>query len=477
MGKLKDYESYDALGLAELVRKGDVTASELLDEAIERVEAVNPKINAVVTKMYDEARKSIKSGLPDGPLGGVPFLLKDLGAYYKGVPTTSGSRFFADYIPDHDNELVIRYKKAGLVIFGKTNTPEFGLTLTTEPRLFGPARNPWNLERTTGGSSGGAAAAVAAGIVPVAHASDGGGSIRIPASCCGLFGIKPTRGRVSKGPDLGEGWNGMAIDNVVSRTVRDSAAFLDAVAGPAPGDPYPAPHTAGPFLDEAGRKPGKLRIAFTATPPSGAPVDPECKAAVSAAVKLCEGLGHAVKEDSPPVDMELFGPAFVDVINANTRATLEARAREIGRDVTQDDVEHITWLTAEAGKALTASKYIQSVQAIHRVGRRVAGFFEDYDILMSPVLLKPPVPLGYLDMMSTDTGRYIDNINSFFGFTNLFNATGQPSMSVPLYWTDDDLPVGLLFSARFGDEALLFRLAAQLEEAQPWKDRRPKGLG
>jgi len=477
MGKLKDYESYDALGLAELVRKGDVTTSELLDEAIERVEAINPKINAVVTKMYDEARKSIQVGLPNGPLGGVPFLLKDLGAYYKGVPITGGSRFFADYIPDHDTEIVIRYKKAGLVIFGKTNTPELGLTLTTEPRLFGPARNPWNLGHTTGGSSGGAAAAVASGIVPVAHASDGGGSIRIPASCCGLFGLKPTRGRVSKGPDLGEGWNGMSIDHVISRTVRDSAAFLDAVAGPAPGDPYWAPHAASPFLDEVGREPGKLKIAYTTTPPSGSPVDPECKAAVSAVAKLCEGLGHFVKEDSPAVDMEVFGPAFIAIINVNTRATLEARAREIGRDVTQDDVEHITWLTAEAGKTLTAPEYVQSVQTIHRIGRQVADFFEDYDILLSPTLLKPPVPLGYLDMMSTDTNRYIDNINSFFGFTNLFNATGQPSMSVPLYWTNDDLPVGLLFSARFGDEALLFRLAAQLEEAQPWKDNRPKGLG
>jgi amidase/6-aminohexanoate-cyclic-dimer hydrolase len=367
MGTLKDYASYDALGLAELVRKKEVTASELLEEAIERVEAINPKINAVVKTMYDEARKSIQDGLPAGPLGGVPFLLKDLGAYYKGVPVTSGSRFFADYVPDHDSELVTRFKKAGLVIFGRTNTPEFGLTLTTEPRLFGPTRNPWNLERTTGGSSGGAAAAVASGIVPVAHASDGGGSIRIPASCCGLFGLKPTRGRVSKGPDLGEGWNGMSIDHVVSRTVRDSAAFLDAVAGPALGDPYRAPHTAGPFLDEVSRKPGKLKIAYTTTPPSGSPVDAECKDAVHAAVTLCESLGHDVKEDAPAVDISVFGPAFIAVINVNTRATLEARAREIGRDVTQDDVEHITWLTAEAGKSMAASEYVQSVQTIHRI--------------------------------------------------------------------------------------------------------------
>jgi amidase/6-aminohexanoate-cyclic-dimer hydrolase len=317
---------------------------------------------------------------------------------------------------------------------------------------------------------------VAAGIVPVAHASDGGGSIRIPASCCGLFGLKPTRGRVSKAPDLGEGWNGMSIDHVVSRSVRDSAVFLDAVSGPALGDPYRAPHTAGPFLDEVDKLPGKLKIAWTTTPPSGMPADADCKAAVAAAASLCDSLGHVVEEGAPDIDMDLFGPANLAIINANTRATLVARGREIGREVKEDDVEYITWRQAEAGEALTAPEYIQAVQTLHRIGRQVAGFFETYDILLSPVLLKPPVPLGDLDMNSTDTEKYRDNINAFFGFTSLFNATGQPAMSVPLYWTEDDLPVGLQFSARFGEEGLLFRLAAQLETAQPWKNRRPEGF-
>ena len=473
MGIREDYESYDALDLAQLVKKGDVSADELLEAAIQRVEERNPKINAVVTPMYDEARRSIAAGLPDGPLKGVPFLLKDLGALYKGVPTSSGSRFFADYVPDHDNEMVIRLKKAGVVIFGKTNTPEFGLTVTTEPRLFGPCRNPWNLDRTTGGSSGGAAAAVASGMVPVAHASDGGGSIRIPASCCGLFGLKPTRGRVSMGPDIGEGWNGMSKHHVVSRTVRDSAAFLDAIAGPALGDPYYAPPPTSPFLEEVGADPGKLRMAFTTTPPSGSAVDQTCITAIRETAGLCEGLGHTIEEASPVVNAEELMPATMILMNTDVRAKLEIRAEALGREPTPDDVEYVTWRMAEAGKELSAVSYLRAVQTIHKTGREVAHFFEDYDILLSTVLLKPPIPLGTLDMMSEDMEGYSAAIGSFFGFTSLFNVTGQPSMSVPLYWTDDGLPVGLQFTARYGDEALLFRLASQLEEAKPWGDRRP----
>jgi Asp-tRNA(Asn)/Glu-tRNA(Gln) amidotransferase A subunit family amidase len=286
MSAFEAYESYDALGLAELVRRGEVTPMELLDAAIERVEARNPALNAVVMPMYAEARSRIRSGLPLGPLRGVPFLIKDLGLCYKGFATTFGSRLYADAVADHHSTLVNRYLKAGLVIFGKTNTPEFGITVTTEPKLYGPCRNPWDLNRTSGGSSGGAAVAVAAGLVPAAHASDGGGSIRIPASCCGLFGLKPTRGRVPAGPPNGEEWNGLSSNHVITRTVRDSAALLDAAAGPSPGDPYWAPPAAGPFLDEVGRPPGRLRIAFTTTPPSGLPVDPQCVAAVNATAQI-----------------------------------------------------------------------------------------------------------------------------------------------------------------------------------------------
>jgi amidase/6-aminohexanoate-cyclic-dimer hydrolase len=473
MGKIDNYESYDALDLAQLVRKGDVSATELLEAAIESVEERNPTLNAVVTTMYDEARQSIEAGLPDGPLRGVPFLLKDLGVFNSGVKTIYGSTLYAAFVPDHDSEIVIRYRKAGLVICGKTNTPEFGLTVTTEPRLFGPCRNPWDLDRTTGGSSGGAAAAVASGMVPAAHASDGGGSIRIPASCCGLFGLKPTRGRVSMGPDLGEGWNGMSIHHVISRSVRDSAAFLDATAGPALGDPYWAPSPPRPFLEEVGKDPGNLRIAFTTMPPSGAIVDPACITATHETVKLCEDLGHSIEDATPPVDQDELGPAVMTLLNADVRAKVEAGAEVLGKELSSDDVEYVTWRMAEAGKELKAVRYLQAIQTIHRTGRQIARFFEDFDILLSPVLLQPPIPLGILDMMSKDTEAYFENMSSFFGFTSLFNVTGQPSMSVPLHWSDGGLPVGLQFTARFGDEALLFRLASQLEAAQPWKDRRP----
>jgi amidase len=473
MNIFQEYEEYDALGLARLVKQGDISPEELLEAAINRVEKYNPKLNAVVIKMYDLARASIAKGLPAGPLRGVPFLLKDLGVYYKGVPTSYGSGVFAKTIPDHDSELVVKYCNAGLVIFGKTNTPEFGLTVSTEPRLFGPCRNPWNLERTSGGSSGGAAAAVASGMVPVAHASDGGGSIRIPSSCCGVFGLKPSRGRISMAPDAGEGWAGMSMNHVISRTVRDSAAFLDASAGPVPGDPYWAPPPKRPFLTEVGESPGPLRIAFTTTPPSGAAVDPECIKATYEAAKLCEELGHHLEEKSPIIDQNTLGPATVTIMNVSTRAILELQAKELGRELSPDDVENITWRAAETGKAVTATAYFNAIQTIHRTGRQVGRFFMDYDVLLSPVLLKPPIPLGKLNMMTGDIKQYLSDLSSFFGFTGLHNVTGQPSMSVPLYWTADNLPIGLQFTAKFGEEALLFRLASQLETARPWKNRRP----
>lgn len=473
MSRFREYQEFDALGLATCIRKGEVSPIEVLEAAVEQVEALNPRINAVITPMYDEARKAIDRGLPQGPLRGVPFLLKDLNIYYAGAPTTNGSRFFADYIPDHDSELVARYKKAGLVIFGKTNTPEMGLIMTTEPLIHGPTRNPWNLERTAGGSSGGSAAAVAARMVPAAHASDGGGSIRIPASCCGVFGLKPTRGRVPLGPDVGEGWAGMSAHHVVSRTVRDSAAFLDAVAGPGMGDPYWACPPERPFLEEVGRDPGKLRIGWTISPPSGAPVSEECQNAMGFAVQLCNNCGHRVEETKLPINGEELLGATRTIIMPNTRAVLHARAEALGRELVPTDVERVTWYYAEMGGTYTATQYIRAIQTIHRIGRQMAQFFENCDILLSPVLLKPPVPLGTINMMSEDIEDYFVQRESFCGFTNLFNATGQPSMSVPLYWNDDGLPIGLQFSTRFGEEATLFRLAAQLEQACPWLPRRP----
>src|SRR5437764_11774979 len=309
MGTMTDYERYDGLGLAELVKSRAASAKELLNAAIERIEARNPSVNAVVNRMYDRAETAIAAGLPAGPLTGVPYALKDLGVYDTGTVTSSGSAFFRDAVADHDSEIVARMKRAGLVILGKTNTSEFGLSTSVEPELFGPTCNPWNVEFSAGGSSGGAAAAVASGMLPMAHATDGGGSIRIPASCCGLFGLKPTRARTPLGPDLGEAWSGAGVGHAVTRSVRDSAALLDATSGPDIGDPYWAPPPRGPYLAEVGTDPGRLKIAFTTRAWSGPPVHPECVAAVSGAAKLCENLGHSVEEASPVIDEELQGQA------------------------------------------------------------------------------------------------------------------------------------------------------------------------
>src|SRR5438876_2055569 len=329
--KAEEFESFDGLGLAGLVRRGDVSPAELLDVAISRVEARNPELNAVVTRLYDQARAAIAAGLADGPFTGVPYLLKDLGAHYAGAVTSFGSALFKDFMVNHDSEITARLRRAGLVIFGKTNTPELGLTASTEPRLFGPTRNPWNLNHSAGGSSGGSAAAVAAGMVPMAHATDGGGSIRIPASCCGLFGLKPTRARNPMGPDAGEGWGGASVGHAVTRSVRDSAALLDATSGPDAGDPYWAPPPARPFLAEVGLDPGSLRIALTTSAFNGHAVHPECVAAARAAATLCETLGHAVEDARPEINAEALGGAVRIVVAANVRAALEAAATALGR--------------------------------------------------------------------------------------------------------------------------------------------------
>ncbi len=471
--KAEEFESFDGLGLAELVRGRDVSPAELLDAAVSRVEARNPELNAVVTRMYDQARAAIAEGLPAGPFTGVPYLLKDLGAHYTGAVTSFGSTLFKDFVVDHDSEITARLRRAGLVIFGKTNTPELGLAPSTEPRLFGPTRNPWSLGHSSGGSSGGSAAAVAAGMVPMAHATDGGGSIRIPASCCGLFGLKPTRARNPMGPDAGEGWGGASVGHAVTRTVRDSAALLDATSGPDVGDPYWAPPPARPFLDEVGRDPGRLRIALTTRPWNGQPVDPECAEAATAAARLCEQLGHLVEEATPAVDAKLLGEASLIIVSANIRAALEARAAVLGRELAAGDVERLTWARAMNGHTARAADYARSIGVIHRTGRVVARFFTRYDILLSPTMCRPPYPLGVLDLMTEDVERYTQAILGAVGFTSLFNSAGCPAMSVPLSWSRAGLPIGVQFAAPFGDEATLFRLGAQLETAQPWATRRP----
>ena len=472
-----DYESYDALGLAELVRKGETSAGELLDAALARTEARNPALNAVNMVWADHARTAIRAGLPEGPLRGVPFLLKDLHAQVSGMPLTFGSRLFANFVSDSDSEITLRYLRAGLVLFGRTASPEFGLTCTTESTLWGATRNPWSLEHTSGGSSGGASAAVASGILPAAHASDGGGSIRIPASCCGLFGMKPTRARVPAGPHQGEGWGGMSTAHAVTRSVRDSAVLLDVTQGPDLGAPYRAPAPERPYLQEVTRSPGRLRIGLQIETFNGAPTDAECRDAALAAAKLCESLGHHVEPVKLTVDAPTLARATQVLIASNVQATSDDAAAALGRELSTDLVETITLFMVQAGRAATAGDYARAIRTIHGVGRAVESFLSDYDVLLSPTMASLPVAIGELALSNTPSAEYIARLSAATGFTQLFNATGQPAMSVPLAWSSSGLPIGVQFASKFGDEATLFRLAAQLEQAQPWHDRRPKLAG
>ncbi|MCE9648276.1 MAG: amidase [Parvibaculum sp.] len=473
MSGFSDYDKYDGLGLAELVAKREVKPEELLDEAIARTEKLNPKINAVVLKHYDEARAQIARGLPEGPYKGVPFLLKDLHLLLDGTITSFGSAAFKTNKADHNSTLTERYLAAGLVIFGKTNSPEFGLAPTTEPRLYGPTHNPWDLTRSPGGSSGGAAAAVAAGILPVANASDGGGSIRIPAAACGLFGIKPTRGRTPMGPDRGEGWGGMSIAHVVSRSVRDSAAMLDATHGPAEGDPYAAPAFTGSYLAEASKAPGKLRIAYSTKRPNGTTCHKDVAAAIEGTAKLLASLGHEVEEAAPEINVEEMSKNQAALIGPNIALTVRQRAAALGRELTGNDIEAFTQLVAAAAKNVSAADYAEATLYIHQMGRKMAKFHRRYDVYLSATIATPPVPLKFIDTMSNDVGTLMRNMSEYMPNIGVYNMTGQPSMSMPLAWNDDNLPLGMMFTGRFGDEATLFRLAGQLETARPWKDKRP----
>ena len=463
----EDIAFLDATAQAELVRNKEVKPIELVEAAIERIEQLNPTLNAVVTPMYEYARTAAGSNLPDGPFTGVPFLLKDILASFEGVPLTLGSKLLQSYVPDHDSELVIRFKRAGLITVGKTNTPEFGILPTTEPHLFGACRNPWNTERIAGGSSGGAAAAVASGMVPMAHGNDGGGSIRIPASCCGVFGLKPTRGRNPMGPDFGDVMSGLVAEHALSRSVRDSAALLDATAGPDVGDPYWAPPVDRGYLQEVGADPGRLRIAFTAKALTDVAVDGDCVAAVDDAANLCSELGHLVEEATLPINAQMLFEAFIVLWSAGTGATLKALGAE------KDQVEPLSWALKEMNDQFTPADYLLAMQTLHAASREVARFFEDFDILLTPTLAEPPLPLGTFDSPADNPMHGLLRAAEFACFTPICNMTGQPGMSIPLYWNSDNLPVGSHFIGRFGDEATLFRLAAQLEEARPWGGRRP----
>lgn len=470
---MNDVSFLDATTQAGLVRDKQVKPEELLDGTIERIERLNPQLNAVVLPMYDQARAAIAAGLPDGPFTGVPFVLKDLGAMYAGVVQTQGSAFLKDAVSPVDSELTRRYKAAGLVICAKTNTPEFGLLPTTEPRLFGASHNPWNLDRTTGGSSGGSAAAVASGIVPFGHANDGGGSIRIPASCCGLFGLKPTRTRITAGPLIGDIMSGLVNEHCVSRSVRDSAALLDATAGSMPGDPYFAPHQERPYLEEVGTSPGRLRIAFTTSSVNTAPLHEDCVAAVKDAAALLSDLGHEVEEASPPVPGEQLVQSFTQLWAAGNAWGIDTLAMFTGNQVKEEDFEILTWALYKLGKEITATQYLTAVSGMQMLARQIAGFHKTYDVWLTPTLGAPPVELGHIQSTPEDPMLAFTRSADFVPFTPLQNVTGQPAMSVPLYWNDEGLPIGLHFAGRSGEEATLFRLAAQLEEARPWASKVP----
>lgn len=496
MSTFAEYQQYDALGLAELVRQGQVTPLELVEAAIARIEAVNPQINAVTYTMFNQARQAAQRELPDGPLRGVPFLVKDLLALVAGAPTTASTRLLKEWSPAIDSEMVRRWKQAGLIILGKTNTPEFGITPYTEPTLFGPTRNPYDLARTAGGSSGGSGAAVAARMTPIASGGDGGGSIRIPSAVNGVFGLKPTRGRTPTGPVNYELWEGFAIEHVLTRSVRDSAALLDATAGADPGAPYAAPPSERPFLQEVGRDPGKLRIAYTTRSLIGVdePPDPECTRGLQGALQLLRDLGHEVEEAAPVVDNEALAMAFLTIICGQAWNDMRETAALVGKKVSRGDFELLTWVLGHLGKAFSAADYAGARRQLGYAARQIGPFFQQYDVLVTPTLPLPPVMIGALQPTESErrllsaigtlrAGKILASLNlvrplalatfSYIRYLAPFNVTGQPAMSVPLHWTDAGLPVGIQFVGRFGDEATLFRLAAQLEQARPWAGRMP----
>ena len=475
MTAFDEFEDHDAVGLATLIREGAVTAAEVMEAAIARCEARNPALNAVVMELYDHGRAAVAGDLPDGPLAGVPYLIKDLGAALAGTPTTGGSKFMADVVPDADSETVTRLKAAGMAIFGKTNTCEFGMSITCEPQLYGPTRNPWDDAVTPGGSSGGAASAVAARILPAAHASDGFGSIRVPASCCGLVGMKPTRGRNSFSPGLGERMGGIVAEHTVSISVRDHAAILDATAGPAPGDPYYAPPPARPFLEEVGVDPGKLRIGFSYGGATGARTDGEHTRVLDETLSVLEGLGHDVVEANPPIDNGEMQDIFRTLMASNAAQTIRLHPTK-GRLPEPGEVENVVAATAEKGESVTGYDVFLAQGRMHQAGRRMAAFHDTYDVLLTPGLGHMPPKLGWLDMMMDDADEYWDRVAAFSPFTVWFNLTGQPAICLPVGTTEEGFPVSVQAVGRFADEATLFRLSAQLEAAMPWRDRKPAGL-
>src|SRR3954452_20287310 len=468
----------DAMEQARMVRDGEVSPAELVDEAIARIEERNPQLNAVIHERFERAREEAAGELPDGPFRGVPMLLKDLHAYQAGEPLHEGTAFLKalDWRPAYDSELVKRYRAAGFVFVGRTNTPEFGILPTTEPAAHGPTHNPWDLERSPGGSSGGAAAAVASGMVCAAHASDGGGSIRIPAAHCGLVGLKPSRARVTSAPDFGDIMGGLTTELAVTRSVRDSAAMLDAIHGPAPGDPYAVPVPLRPFLDDVGADAGRLRIGVLTRPPGGQfEAHPACVAAAHEAARLLGELGHDVEDSAPDgLDDPDYIPQFLVRWTSGALWNLKYWTAHTGQEIGPDDVEPLTWALAEQGKNFTGADFLRSVEYGQKVARRVGQWWGDgHDLLLTPTTGEPPPLLGEHDPAPDNPLMGIVRATPFAVFTAGFNATAQPAISLPLGQTEDGLPVGVQLVAAFGREDLLLRVAAQLEEAAPWADRTP----
>lgn len=489
MPLFSEYESFDGLGLANLIKTGVIAPAELLEAAIERIELHNPRINAVITKMYDQARRTVKKNIPAGPFQGVPFLLKDLLADYKDAPLQFGSRFAEGWVSQKDSELVKRIKQAGLIVVGKTNTPEFGLSIVTEPELFGPTRNPYDVTRTAGGSSGGSAAAVAARMVPMAHGSDGAGSLRIPAAYCGLFALKPSRGRTPTGPEMMRFWQGMVVEHAVTRSVRDSAALLDVFSGPELGSPIALPKNNASYLDALSERCASLRIAVCRDPffKTDVPVHPEYQTALKRAGQLCEELGHKLEFISPVINVDDVLHAYVIIIAAETASCLHLLADRMGQKINYTRLETATAVLCEVGESFTARDYAWANYILDMAGRDMEEFLTRYDVIMTPTMLTPPPLIGelqpdrveknilqllrhvpYAPLLRKVTEQLASRYLSLTGFTSLFNISGQPAMSVPLYKDSLGLPIGIQFAGRVGDEKTLLQLAAQLEKAQSW---------
>lgn len=472
-----DYAEHDGLGLAALVKAKKVSPGEILEAAIETIEKHNGVLNAVVHKEYDEARKVAAGDLPEGPFKGVPFLIKDLGAQVKGWPRTSGSMFAQVAADEDDSELVRRYRATGVVLVGKTNTPEFGIPGVTTSRRLGQCSNPWDPSRISGGSSGGAASATASGMVPLAHASDGLGSIRIPAACCGLVGMKVTRDR---NPNGGEDYDraiGFSVDHVVSRTVRDSAAMLDATGYPEPASPYAHPAKERPYLEEVGRSPGKLRIFWSPETPNGKPISEEVAAKLAETAATLKAMGHEVVERGLDVDYRTLYRAQALVSASNFSAGVRRWVEKLGREPGEGEIEGLARRGYEAGKRITGDQALWGWQQLRIMNRQILRHFEDFDVYLTPVLGTTPPKHELLDTLTDDLRAFDKAQSQTFPFTPPFNFTGQPSLSLPLHQSADGLPIAMMFTARYADEATLYRLAGVLEKEMPWKDRRPAMFG